>query len=91
MNTIGRESASACGWLMTVDMMSWPGGATHTLDPRPRPASCVRAVKVKPVGSLERSFGFLLGRGRQKKKPKLRAKEGAGRRRRTSLAACWCS
>lgn len=36
-----------------------PGGATQTLVPRPRPAICVEAVKVKPVGSLVLIFGFL--------------------------------
>lgn len=36
-----------------------PGGATQTLVPRPRPATCVEAVKVKPVGNLVLIFGFL--------------------------------
>ncbi len=36
-----------------------PGGATQTLVPRPRPASCVEAVNVKPDGNLAISLGFL--------------------------------
>lgn len=57
--TMGREAARCAGWLMTVDMMRQPAGASHTLVPRPRPATCVVAVAVKPVGSFSSSFGFL--------------------------------
>lgn len=59
MNTMGREAARWAGWLMTTEKRSEPGGATQTLDPRPRPAICVVAVKTKPVGSLLLSLGFL--------------------------------
>lgn len=45
--------------MMTVDMMRQPSGASQTFEPRPRPATWVVAARVKPVGSLERSFGFL--------------------------------
>lgn len=59
MKTTGREAARWAGWLMTVDMMRQPSGASQTLEPRPRPATWVVAAMVKPVGSLERSLGFL--------------------------------
>lgn len=42
-----------------VENRSAPGGASQTFVPLPRPATCVDAEKVKPVGSLEMSFGFL--------------------------------
>lgn len=44
---------------MMTEKRREPGGATQTLVPRPRPATCVEAVKVKPVGSLVLIFGFL--------------------------------
>lgn len=36
------------GWRMTVEKMSDPAGDTHTFDPRPRPATWIVAVAVKP-------------------------------------------
>lgn len=33
---------------MTVEKMSDPAGETHTLEPRPRPATWIVAVAVKP-------------------------------------------
>lgn len=44
---------------MMTEKRREPGGATQTLVPRPRPAICVEAVKVKPVGSLVLIFEFL--------------------------------
>lgn len=44
---------------MTTENMRDPGGAIQTFEPRPRPATWVVAVRVKPVGSLETSLGFL--------------------------------
>jgi hypothetical protein len=41
---------------MIVEKRREPGGATQTLVPRPRPASCVDAVNVKPVGNGDMSF-----------------------------------
>jgi hypothetical protein len=60
MKTTGREAARYAGWFMMVENMSPPGGATQTLVPRPRPATCVEAENVKPVGSFDISLGFLL-------------------------------
>src|SRR4051812_48603322 len=59
MKTTGRIAEMLAGGVMTVDIMSAPCGDTQTLEPRPRPATWVVAVKVKPVGSVARSFGFL--------------------------------
>lgn len=59
MKTMGRVAARWAGWLMTVEKSRLPAGATQTLAPRPRPATWVVAVRVKPVGSLERSLWFL--------------------------------
>lgn len=59
--TMGLDDARWAGWLITVDIMQHPAGASQTFVPRPRPATWVVAAKVKPVGSLERSFGFLRG------------------------------
>lgn len=39
-----------------VEKSKEPGGATQTFVPRPRPASCVDAVKVNPVGKGDMSF-----------------------------------
>lgn len=47
---------------MIVENMRPPGGATQTLVPRPRPATCVDAENVNPVGSFDISLGFLLQR-----------------------------
>lgn len=56
---MGREVARWAGWLITVDMMRDPGGATQTLAPRPRPATWVVAANVKPVGRVDRRLWFL--------------------------------
>ena len=45
--------------MIMVENRRAPGGASQTFVPLPRPATCVDAEKVKPVGSLEMSFGFL--------------------------------
>jgi hypothetical protein len=37
-----------------------PAGETQTLEPRPRPATWVVAVAVKPAGRFESNFAFLL-------------------------------
>lgn len=47
------------GWRMTVEKMSDPAGDTHTLLPRPRPATWMVAVAVKPWGSRRSSWVFL--------------------------------
>lgn len=57
--TMGREAARWAGWLITVDMIRHPAGASHTLEPLPLPATCVVAATVKPIGSFDSSFGFL--------------------------------
>lgn len=44
---------------MVYEKMRQPGGETQTFDPRPRPATWVVAVTVKPGGKVERSLGFL--------------------------------
>src|SRR6478609_11989746 len=59
MKTTGRVMARWAGWSMTVEKSREPGGASQTLLPLPRPATCVVAVNVKPVGTLERILGFL--------------------------------
>jgi hypothetical protein len=48
---------------MTVLKIREPGGASHTFEPRPRPATCVVAVAVNPWGTALRSLGFLQSEG----------------------------
>ncbi len=59
MNTTGAVLLSSIGCFMVVDQIRQPGGETQTFEPRPRPATWVVAVMVKPGGKVERSFGFL--------------------------------
>lgn len=47
------------GCLTTMENIRDPGGETQTFDPRPRPATWMAATAVRPLGSLESSFGFL--------------------------------
>lgn len=47
------------GWRMTVEKISDPAGDTHTLDPRPRPATWIVALAVKPWGSRRSIWVFL--------------------------------
>lgn len=47
------------GCFMQTDQTKDPAGETQTFDPRPRPATCVVAVSVKPVGRLESNLIFL--------------------------------
>ena len=47
------------GWRITVEKMRDPAGDTHTLEPRPRPATWIVAVAVKPWGSRRSSWVFL--------------------------------
>jgi hypothetical protein len=44
---------------MQTDQTKDPAGETQTFEPRPRPATCVVAVNVKPVGMLESNLVFL--------------------------------
>lgn len=60
MKTIGAVLLSSMGCLIVVENRSEPGGDTHTFEPRPRPATCVVAVHVKPGGILESNLMFLL-------------------------------
>lgn len=59
IKTTGAVFPSSMGCFMQTDQIKHPKGETQTLEPRPRPATCVVAVKVKPAGSLESSFEFL--------------------------------
>src|SRR3954454_14227896 len=59
MKTTGAVLLSNIECFMQTDIIRDPAGDTHTLDPRPRPATCVVAVKVNPLGKWESSFGFL--------------------------------
>lgn len=56
---IGACVSNETGWRITVEKMRDPAGDTHTLEPRPRPATWVVAVAVKPWGSRRRSWVFL--------------------------------
>ena len=59
MKMTGADCVSMIGCRNTVLNMRAPGGATQTLEPRPRPAIWVVAVAVKPGGRCLRSLGFL--------------------------------
>ena len=59
MKTTGAVLLSSIACFMQTEKTRDPAGETQTLEPRPRPASCVVAVNVKPVGRFESSFGFL--------------------------------
>jgi len=59
MNMHGAVVLRIMEWFMQTEKIRQPAGETQTLDPRPRPATWVVAVSVNPVGSLDRSFGFL--------------------------------
>ena len=59
MNTTGAVSAWAKETRRTVLNISEPGGETQTFEPRPRPATWVVAVAVKPLGRLLSRVGFL--------------------------------
>lgn len=59
INTTGADCIFSSGWRSTVENISAPAGDTQTFDPRPRPATWVVALAVKPLGSLRSSLGFL--------------------------------
>lgn len=59
MKMTGAELLSDMGCFIVMEKIKDPAGETQTLEPRPRPATWVVAVTVKPSGTLERSFGFL--------------------------------
>ena len=59
MNTTGAALPNSKGCFMHTEKTREPAGETQTLDPRPRPATWVVAVNVKPGGSLDRSLVFL--------------------------------
>jgi hypothetical protein len=60
MKTTGAVLLNSMGCFIQTEKTSDPAGETHTFEPRPRPATCVVAVHVNPVGRWARSFAFLL-------------------------------
>lgn len=60
INTTGAVEESAIECFRHTERIRQPAGETQTFEPRPRPATWVVAVNVKPVGRLERSFVFLV-------------------------------
>lgn len=59
MKTTGAVLLSNIACFMQTENTRDPAGDTQTLEPRPRPATWVVAVNVKPVGRFESSFVFL--------------------------------
>ena len=59
MKTTGAVLLRSMACFMHTERFNDPAGDTHTLEPRPRAASWVVAVNVKPVGRFESSFAFL--------------------------------
>ncbi len=57
--TTGAWVVKDIGWRTRVENMSDPAGETHTLEPRPRPATWMVAVAVKPAGRRRRISVFL--------------------------------
>lgn len=49
--TTGADCIFSTGCRTTVENIKAPAGETHTLDPRPRPATCAVAVAVNPCGN----------------------------------------
>ena len=59
-NTTGAWVSSETGWRTMVEKIRQPAGDTQTLSPRPRPATWIVAVAVKPVGRRRSIWVFLI-------------------------------
>lgn len=59
MKTTGAVVLRSMEWGIQTENTRDPAGETQTLEPRPRPATWVVAVSVKPSGRLVKSFIFL--------------------------------
>jgi hypothetical protein len=59
INTTGEVLLRSIACFMHTEKTKDPAGDTHTLEPRPLPATWVVAVNVKPVGRFVSNFVFL--------------------------------